>query len=233
MEPLAAARLRPRGLRLHDLHRQQRAARRARRQGRRGQRPGGRGRALGQPQLRGPHPSPGAGELPRLAAAGGGLRARGTGGHRPDDASRSAADRDGAAGVPGGHLAVAARRSGRRSASAVTPELFRPRTPASSRATSGGARCRCPTGDRYAWDPASSYIALPPFFEGLTAEPAPITDIVGRAGAGGAGRLGDHRPHLAGRIHPRLEPGRAVAAGARRGAAASSTATAPAAAITR
>jgi len=36
-----------------------------------------------------------------------------------------------------------------------------------------------PTGDRYAWDPASTYIARPPFFEGLTREPAPVTDIAG------------------------------------------------------
>ena len=36
-----------------------------------------------------------------------------------------------------------------------------------------------PTGDRYEWDEASTYIANPPFFTGLTAEPAPLTDIVG------------------------------------------------------
>jgi aconitate hydratase len=36
-----------------------------------------------------------------------------------------------------------------------------------------------PEGDRYAWDEASTYIANPPFFQGLTAEPAPLTDIRG------------------------------------------------------
>ena len=36
-----------------------------------------------------------------------------------------------------------------------------------------------PEGDRYAWDEASTYIANPPFFSGLTVEPAPLTDIVG------------------------------------------------------
>jgi len=35
-----------------------------------------------------------------------------------------------------------------------------------------------PEGDRYAWEPDSTYVALPPFFEGLSAEPAPIGDIV-------------------------------------------------------
>ncbi len=36
-----------------------------------------------------------------------------------------------------------------------------------------------PAGDRYAWDEVSTYIANPPFFAGLTAEPAPLTDIEG------------------------------------------------------
>ncbi|MBX3030781.1 MAG: aconitate hydratase [Chloroflexi bacterium] len=64
-------------------------------------------------------------------------------------------------------------------ADAISPELFR-RTYAS--VFEGDDRWRAlpvPEGDRYAWDPASTYIARPPFFEGLTAEPAPVTDIIG------------------------------------------------------
>ena len=34
-----------------------------------------------------------------------------------------------------------------------------------------------PDGDRYAWDPASTYVALPPFFSGLSAEPEPMADV--------------------------------------------------------
>jgi len=34
-----------------------------------------------------------------------------------------------------------------------------------------------PTGDRYAWDPASTYVKHPPYFEGMTRDPAPLTDI--------------------------------------------------------
>jgi aconitate hydratase len=34
-----------------------------------------------------------------------------------------------------------------------------------------------PAGDRFAWDPASSYVRRPPFFDGLTAQPGPLTDI--------------------------------------------------------
>jgi aconitate hydratase len=34
-----------------------------------------------------------------------------------------------------------------------------------------------PAGDRYAWDPSSTYVALPPFFAGIGAEPAPLGDV--------------------------------------------------------
>ncbi len=62
---------------------------------------------------------------------------------------------------------------------AVTPELFRA-TYAS--VFEGDDRWRAlpvPEGDRYEWDPDSSYIAAPPFFAGLTTEPAPIAGISG------------------------------------------------------
>jgi aconitate hydratase A / 2-methylisocitrate dehydratase len=36
-----------------------------------------------------------------------------------------------------------------------------------------------PTGDRFAWEPESTYIRNPPFFDGLTLQPAPLADIVG------------------------------------------------------
>jgi aconitate hydratase len=36
-----------------------------------------------------------------------------------------------------------------------------------------------PEGDRYAWDPASTYVAKPPFFEGLAPDPVDPSDIGG------------------------------------------------------
>ena len=36
-----------------------------------------------------------------------------------------------------------------------------------------------PDGDRYAWAPESTYVALPPFFAGLGPEPPALTDIAG------------------------------------------------------
>ena len=74
----------------------------------RGERPGRRGGPVGQPQLRGPDPSAGPGELPRLAAAGRRVRARRPGRHRPDH--RAARDRHGRpARLPRRHLARARR----------------------------------------------------------------------------------------------------------------------------
>ena len=76
-----------------------------------------------------------------------------------------------------------------------------------------------PDGDRYAWDPASTYIARPPFLDGVPAEPAAGRRHRRGARPGRPRRLGHHRPHLAGRLDRRLVARRAVAPGARRRAA--------------
>jgi aconitate hydratase len=64
-------------------------------------------------------------------------------------------------------------------ASSIDGELFR-MTYAS--VFEGDERWRAlpvPTGDRYVWDPESTYIASPPFFAGIGAEPPPVSDIAG------------------------------------------------------
>ncbi len=109
------ARLQPRRLRLHHLHRQFRAAAAGDLEGDPRRRPGGHLGALGQPQLRGPDQPRRARQLPRLAAAGGGLRARRRHEHRPDHrAARPGHGRQGR--LPQGHLAdqQGDRRSGAR-----------------------------------------------------------------------------------------------------------------------
>ncbi|MFL5755527.1 MAG: aconitate hydratase AcnA [Chloroflexota bacterium] len=61
----------------------------------------------------------------------------------------------------------------------IDPELFQ-RTYAV--VFEGDERWRAlpiPTGDRYAWSDDSTYVAKPPYFEGLTADPAATDDIVG------------------------------------------------------
>src|SRR6266550_5716423 len=36
-----------------------------------------------------------------------------------------------------------------------------------------------PEGELYAWDPASTYVRLPPYFEGMPREPEPVADVEG------------------------------------------------------
>jgi aconitate hydratase len=63
--------------------------------------------------------------------------------------------------------------------SAVSGELFRT---AYASVFDGGPRWKAldvPSGDRYRWDGASTYVALPPFFVGLGHEPGPIAPIEG------------------------------------------------------
>ncbi len=36
-----------------------------------------------------------------------------------------------------------------------------------------------PTGDRFAWDPESTYVRKPPYFDGMSQEPQPLQDITG------------------------------------------------------
>ena len=107
------ARLPHRRLRLHDVHRELRAAAGGDLAGCRAGRPRRLRRALGQPELRGADPPGGEGELPRLAAARRRVRARGTHGHRPRDrADRRRLGRRGR--LPRGHLAVAGGGAGDR-----------------------------------------------------------------------------------------------------------------------
>ena len=117
--------------------------------------------ALGQPQLRGAHPSRGEGELPRLAAARRRLRARRPDGHRP----RDRAARPGIRRRRTCTCATSGRappRSARRSPTSVRRrDVRRAPTPTSSRATTPGARCRCPTASSIAWEPDSTYVRQP------------------------------------------------------------------------
>jgi aconitate hydratase len=71
---------------------------------------------------------------------------------------------------------------------AITPELFREIYAAVFEGDERWRALPVPTGDRYAWDPASTYIASPPFFGDLGPEPAPAADI---AGARALALLGD------------------------------------------
>ena len=62
---------------------------------------------------------------------------------------------------------------------ALTPELFRERYAAVFDGDADWQALPVPTGSRYTWDPASTYVAEPPFFQNLGAEPGPLMDIAG------------------------------------------------------
>ena len=91
----------------------------------------------------------------------------------------------------------------------LTPEMFTERYQG---AYTGDDRWRAvPTTDAltYGWDPASTYVKQPPYFEGLTREPAPVADV---RGARVLARLGDSvtTDHIspAGSIRPTSPAGR-------------------------
>ncbi|GAB2466283.1 aconitate hydratase [Xylanimonas ulmi] len=69
-----------------------------------------------------------------------------------------------------------------------------------------------PTGATFAWDPTSTYVRKPPYFDGMQASPAPVTDITG---ARVLAKLGDSvtTDHIspAGSIKPDSPAGRYLA----------------------
>ena len=132
------------------------------------------------------------------------------------------------------HLAVARRDPARSSARRSIRSCSGGRTRSCSRATSAGGPCPIPHGDRYDWDPASTYIAKPPFFDGpVVRRRRRSRDIVG---ARVLAVLGDSvtTDHIspAGSISPSSPAGQWLQ-DARRRARSSSTRTAPGAATTR
>ncbi len=64
-------------------------------------------------------------------------------------------------------------------AGAVTQDMF---TKDYADVFAGDARWQSlptPTGSTFDWDPASTYVRKPPYFDGMSVEPSPVTDIVG------------------------------------------------------
>ncbi|MFT3770633.1 MAG: aconitate hydratase AcnA [Minicystis sp.] len=63
--------------------------------------------------------------------------------------------------------------------SAVRPEQFQSQYAEALAGDEAWKEIEAPTGKTYAWDPGSTYVRSPPFFEDLSKEPAPLTDIHG------------------------------------------------------
>jgi aconitate hydratase len=61
---------------------------------------------------------------------------------------------------------------------ALKPELFTARYASVFEGDETWRALPVPSGSRYAWDPASTYVQEPPFFQNLSPEPGPFADIV-------------------------------------------------------
>jgi aconitase A len=153
---------------------------------------------VGQPQLRGPDLAGRAGELPRLAAAGGGLCAGGHDGHQPRHRSdRADAGREGR--LPQGHLADAGRDRGTgrgdRHAGGVHREIRRclqGRREVAGRRGDGGRGLRLARILHLHPEPA--------LFPGHGGGAGHDLEHRGREGAGDPGRHGHDRPHQPGGV---------------------------------
>ena len=172
------ARLQPGRLRLHHLHRQLRSAHPRGQPGRQRQRPRGRLGAVGQPQLRGPDQPGHQDELPRVPAAGRRLRAGRLDGRRPVQRPAGSGHRR-QRRLHEGHLADRRPRSRRSSPARSTPRCSTTATPTSSPATRRWQSLPTPEGKTFAWDPESTYVRKPPYFDGMPDKPEPVTDIEG------------------------------------------------------
>ena len=196
------------GIRLHHLHRQQRPAPRAHPGGHPRGPAGDGGRAQRQPQLRGPHPSAGAGELPGLAHAGGGVRPGGHRGRGPRH--RSAGHRRIGRAVYLRDLWPADEEIAAAVAAGVGPDPSPTEYASVFDGDESWRRLAVPHGHLYAWDPASTYVQEPPFFAEFGPSRLRWAIVAGRACPGHLRRLGDHRPHLPGRRDRGRRTGRAA-----------------------
>ncbi len=134
--------------------------------------------ALREPQLRGAHPPRGEGELPRLAAARGRLCARRADGPRPADG----ADRPGRRPAPTSSCATSGRprrRSRRRSPGRSRERCSSAPMPTSTRATTSGASSTSPRAISTPGTRTSTYVRRPPYFEGMSREPAAVDPVRG------------------------------------------------------
>ncbi|MBU3749167.1 MAG: aconitate hydratase AcnA [Mycobacterium sp.] len=64
-------------------------------------------------------------------------------------------------------------------ASAITQDMFKSNYADVFQGDQRWQNLPTPSGDTFAWDPKSTYVRKPPYFEGMPAQPVPVTDITG------------------------------------------------------
>ena len=84
---------------------------------------------------------------------------------------------------------------------AITPEMFAKRYGDVFKGDERWQKIGGKPSLTYGWNDGSTYVALPPYFDGLPKTPAPVTDIVNARVLGLFGEFDHHRPHLAGGRH--------------------------------
>ena len=62
---------------------------------------------------------------------------------------------------------------------AITPEIFRAKYADVFKGDEHWQKISAPSSLTYDWDPTSTYVQHPPYFEGMSAEPAPVEDVTG------------------------------------------------------
>ena len=167
------------------------------------------GRALGQPQFRGPHQPRGPGQLPRLAAAGRRLRPGRHHGFRPAKTSRWATIAR-ASPVYLKDIWPSQREIQDTILKSVRSEMFQSKYAEVFAGDDQWNSLPVPQGDLYEWDPKSTYVKNPPYFSDMTVKPAAVAPIAKARVLARAGRQHHDRPHLAGRLDQDGQPGRAI-----------------------
>ena len=160
-----SARLPHRRLRLHDVHRELGPAARTDLRGDHRRRPRRVRRSLREPELRGPRPSRGQGELPRLAPARRRVRARRADGRRHHDRAPRPRRR---AGSPSSSRTSGRRRGGRRRRwrRAIGREMFLETYANVYEGEDAWRELRCRPGSCSSGT-TSTYVRRPPYFDGM------------------------------------------------------------------
>ena len=88
----------------------------------------------------------------------------------------------------------------------ITAKMFKTKYASVFDGDTNWRKVKAPAGLTYTWDMGSTYVQNPPYFEGLTKEPVPVTDVENAKRARALPRFDHHRPHLAGRLDQGGEP---------------------------
>ena len=62
---------------------------------------------------------------------------------------------------------------------ALTPEMFKKRYSNVFEGPAEWRKVQAPTGETYKWNPGSTYVQHPPYFEGMPKQPGKISDVIG------------------------------------------------------